>query len=245
MNNLLNDIFENGCFLTTEGEKVKFHSETPKGQCEYIQKLILDHKLRKSIEIGMAHGLSTLAICESINFNEGKRHVAIDPFEITDWGGFGIKLIENSNYFNMLDFKERHCYEALSELIVNDERFDFAYIDSVKQFDWIIADFFLIDKLLEVDGIIVLDDVSWPGIRKVTRFISRLPHYKVVDQFPENKPSKRKQLLKKIFNYLPKNQLIIRNDLIDTDFDLSINCRSVAFQKIGNDDRNWDWHEEF
>jgi len=59
MNDILNDIFKNGYFTTLEGEKVKFHSETPKGQCEYIQKVILNYKLSKSIEIGIAYGLST------------------------------------------------------------------------------------------------------------------------------------------------------------------------------------------
>jgi predicted O-methyltransferase YrrM len=245
MNELLHAIFKNGYFTTLEGHKVIFHSETPKGQCEYIQKLILDNKLNKSIEIGIAHGLSTLAICEAISFNKGKRHVAIDPFENTDWGGHGIQLIKKAGYIGMLDFRESYCFKALAELIINEEEFDFAYIDSVKQFDWILTDFFLLDKLLSINGIIVLDDVSWPGIRKVARFIKRLPHYKVVDHFPENRPSKRKQTLKRLIKFLPKHQSVIRNDLIDTDYELSINCRSVAFQKTSNDERNWDWHKEF
>ncbi len=66
------------------------------------------------------------------------------------------------------------------------KKFDFAYVDSTKQFDWILVDFFYLDKILDVNGVIVFDDVTWPGIRKVLRLVSQFPSYKVYGQHPEN-----------------------------------------------------------
>lgn len=245
MNEILKRAIENKAFTNSKKEVVKIHSHTNLEQCLFLQKIIQENNFKKSIEIGFAYGLSSLAISEAIFLNGGTRHTVIDKFENTDWGGNGIDLLRTAGLDNLLDFKEEFCYIVLPQLLKEGETFDFAYVDSTKQFDWILTDFFYLDKLLINNGIIVFDDVNYPGIRKVARFISRLSHYKVYSQHIENRISMGKQFLKAVTKFVPLRNKIIRNDLIDTDYDLKINAGCIAFQKIKNDERKWNWNIDF
>jgi predicted O-methyltransferase YrrM len=245
VNTLLESILKDKKFINSKGEEVVIHSNTSYKQCVFLQSIIKENKLNKSIEIGFAFGTSTLAIAESIKENKGTKHVVIDKFENTVWGGHGLELLKKAELDNMADFKEEYCYKVLSEYIHNNEKFDFAYVDTTKQFDWILTDLFLLDKIIEPGGIIVFDDVAWPGIRKAMRFISRMPHYKVIGQHPKNYISVKRKLLKSLLNIIPFKTTLFRDDILNPDYELGINCSCVAFKKIGEDSRNWDWYKSF
>ena len=50
------------------------------------------------------------------------------------------------------------------------ERIDFAFIDGAHTFDHALVDFFYIDRMLNVGGIVAFDDLGFPCIEKVCRF---------------------------------------------------------------------------
>lgn len=244
MNQLLEDVFATQTFLTQDKRSIQIHSETGKAQCEFIQRLILENKFSNSIEIGFAYGMSALAITEEITKNNG-RHVIIDKFENTGWNGVGLDLITQAGYFSNIEFYEEYCYVVLPKLLEQGRKFDFAYIDSTKQLDWLMVDFFFLDKLLEKNGIIVFDDVSFPGIRKLLRYISQFPDYKVYDTFPKNQKLNFGGKVLSMLKLMPKSSKYIKENITMTDFELGINSHCVALQKLNNDSRNWDWHKEF
>jgi predicted O-methyltransferase YrrM len=244
MNSVLEKILEDRSYTFKDGSVLHLHSHTPKNQCEFLQKIIKNNRLKASIEIGFAFGTSTLAICETIKENGGTKHVVIDKFENSHWGGSGLQLANEAGYESFLDFKEDFCYLVLPTLVQKGNKFDFAYIDSVKEFDWILNNFFYLDKLLMPGGIIILDDVVYPGVRKVARFINRLPHYEILDQHPENTMG-AKHIVSKVLSILPFKEKLFRNDLLNSDYSLGINCRCVAFRKVKEDYRNWDWFSDF
>lgn len=152
----------------------------------FLQDLIRSNGFKASVEIGLAYGTSTLAIVETIAGNGGKA-VAIDPYENSYWGGNGLDLIKQAGYEGALEFVEDFSYTTLFRYLEQGRKFDFAYIDSTKLLDWLMVDFFLLDKLLETNGIIVFDDVNYPAIRKLLRYLSQFPHYEVCGQYPGNK----------------------------------------------------------
>lgn len=244
MNQLLESVFSTNTFLTRDKETIKIHSETGKKQCEFLQKLIAENKFSKSIEIGFAYGMSSLAITEEIVKNNGQ-HVIIDKFQNTDWNGVGLDLLEQAGYSSNIEFYEEFCYVILPKLLEEGRKFDFAYIDSTKQFDWLLVDFFFLDKLLVNNGIIVFDDVSFPGIRKLLRYISQFPDYKVYDTFPKNQEIHFGGKVLPILKSFSKTRKHLKENILQTDFDLGINSHCVALQKLNNDSRNWDWHKEF
>jgi predicted O-methyltransferase YrrM len=96
-----------------------------------------------------------------------------------------MELIQTANYASAVSFFEAYSYEVLPGLLAEGKQIDFAYIDSTKQFDWLLVDFFYIDKMLTTGGVLVFDDVNFPGIRKLIRLIAQFPNYKVYDVYPK------------------------------------------------------------
>jgi predicted O-methyltransferase YrrM len=244
MNKLLKEIFEKKEFLSENNEIIKIHSETSKEQCEFLQNVIRENNFKKSIEIGFAFGMSTLAITEEI-VNNGGSHLVIDKFQYDGWGGYGLELIKRAGYSDKIEFYEDYCCHVLPDLLKEGRKFDFAYIDSTKQIDWLMVNFFYLDKLLEINGIIVFDDVVFPSIRKLLRYIVQIPCYKVYAVYPENYNVSLPRKISQLFKRIPKSDKILKEEITTSDSELGINTNCVAIQKISVDDRNWDWHVSF
>ena len=244
MNTLLEKIFESNKFINSKNQIIQIHSETKKNQCEYLQNIIRTNNFKKSIEIGFAYGMSTLAITEEVVSNGGN-HVVIDKFQNSDWNGNGLDLINQAGYTEKIEFYENFCYEVLPSLLKDGREFDFAYIDSTKLFDFLLVDFFFIDKILDINGIIVFDDLGWLSVKKLLRFISQFPNYEVYSQFPQNYKLSKKRKLLKLLKLMPLSNKFLSSEILKSDFELGINCNCIALKKIDNDKRNWDWHVTF
>ncbi|MBL7725353.1 MAG: class I SAM-dependent methyltransferase [Chitinophagaceae bacterium] len=244
MNKLLENIFTTGKFVNSKGEEIQIYGETERPQCEFLQSLVKENKFKKSLEIGFAFGMSALSIVEEVSKNGG-RHLVIDKFQTSDWGGNGLDLITQAGYKEKTDFRENYCYEVLPELLARREKFDFVYIDSTKQFDWLMMDFFFIDRLLEVNGIVVFDDVGYYSVRKLVRYITQYPSYKIVAQFPGNvKPGFGASLMHKVSS-IPGIRSIFKQSLTVADYKQGINSRCIALRKTDEDKRRWDWYAPF
>ena len=244
MNTLLESIFETKKFKNSNGEIVHVHSETFREQCVFLQEIIRKNNFKNSIEIGFAFGTSTLAITEEITKNSGK-HTVIDPVEISYWGGHGLDLINQAGFTENLIFIEDFSQSALPELLKSGKKYDFAYIDTTKILDHLIVDFFYLDKILEIGGIITFDDVNFPGIRKLLRFLAQFPHYEIVGQHPENKEQSNSSLIKVFLKLFPNQKNILRQEITDSDYMLGVNASCIALKKTGHDNRRWDWHTNF
>jgi predicted O-methyltransferase YrrM len=244
MNPLLESIFKSRHFTNSSGQLVKVDSETSKEQCEYLQDIIGKNHFTDSLEIGFAYGTSTLSIVESVAANGG-RHTVIDKFEHSAYGGNGLDLIKQAGYADRLEFVEKFCYETLPAYMLAGKKFDFAYIDSTKQFDWLMVDFFYIDKMLKIGGIVTFDDVGYAGIRKLLRYISRFPGYKVYSQFPASLPVSMTRRMAGWLKVLPKAGKILRPEIMVSDLSLGLEANCVSLQKLDEDTRRWDWHTDF
>lgn len=244
MHPLLENIFETRQFLNSRNELVAVNSETPKGQCQYLQTLIRERSYTRTLEIGFAYGTSTLAIVEEVARQKG-RHTVIDKYELDAWGGNGLDLIAQAGLSQHLEFIDKYCYEVLPQMMQAGRRFDFAYIDSTKQLDWLLVDFFYIDKLLNVGGMIVFDDVSFPSIRKLLRYLSRFPGYTVHSQYPVSTPEKGLRKMAGWLRAIPKATKLLRSEMLLPDHALGLNSNCIALLKTSEDERTWDWHVDF
>ncbi|HVU98918.1 MAG TPA: class I SAM-dependent methyltransferase [Puia sp.] len=244
MHPLLEGIFATRQFRNSKNEIVKISSETSKGQCEYLQAIIRDKGYNRSLEIGFAYGTSTLAIVEEVAKKNG-RHTVIDKFQLEGWGGNGLDLVRQAGYGDSLEFIGKFCYASLPELMSAGRRFDFAYIDSTKQLDWLLVDFFYIDKMLDPGGMIVFDDVSFPGIRKLLRYLSQFPDYRIHSQYPVNAPITGLRKAAGVLKGIPGMKKLLRPEILVSDYEMGLNAECIALEKTGEDQRRWDWHAEF
>ena len=70
MNKLLEEVFATRKITTSKKDVVEVHSATSKKQCEFLQRIISENNFSSSVEIGLAYGMSSLAIVEEVAKNK-------------------------------------------------------------------------------------------------------------------------------------------------------------------------------
>ena len=149
----------------------------------------------------------------------------------------------------MVEFYNLPSYRALSALEAKGRKVKLAFIDGWHTFDYVLVDFFLIDKMLEVGGIVVFDDANWPSIRKVCRYIATNQPYSVyrcTGSVEKSELSFKRRIFNntvvrflKIFDGSMK---ILRPEAVRTDAELGLHGGCIAFRKESEDKRIYDEH---
>ncbi len=173
-----------------------FPTSIPRDDGIAIYNLVRNLKPKKTLEIGMAYGLSTLFICQAL-FDNGKgSHSAIDPEQNSRWGSIGMKNLHDCGLEKLCRLYEEDSSYALPRLCAQNERFDFIFIDGIHHFDHALLDFFYSDRLLAGNGYIMLHDTWMPAIRKLRKFILTNRNYAVVPEGKWNKTAFSERLLR-------------------------------------------------
>ena len=213
--NFINDIFKKDILVKIKkhlinyfkviflkNDKIKVHSNIKKTEGDFISDTINKYSSKKCLEVGMAFGISALYILQ----NKNTTLTSIDPFQTIQWKNGGVELLKS------LDFDKRHTliedksYIVLPELLKKNEKYDFIFIDGFHTFDYTLIDFFYADKLLKINGIIIVDDILHSGVKKSVKYITT--NYEFYKQLPSP---------------------------------LTVGC----YQKIKEDDREWNYHKDF
>ncbi len=189
MNSLIERIYDTGRAEDEEGRSVEvFPTAISFDEGKALYDLIRRTKVKNTLEIGMAYGLSTLFICQAHRDNGAGYHTAIDPFENTMWRSVGLTNIKKAGLENVFRFYEAPSYDVLPQLTRSKESFGFVFIDGSHLFDYALVDFFYTDKLLEPGGYVMFDDLWMPSIRKLISFILKNNNYELATEFI-NKPN--------------------------------------------------------
>ncbi len=231
--------------VNNSGEKIQIHSHTSKEQGIFLQKIFDSIQPVHSLEIGFAYGISTMFILEKHREYNSKdsAHIVIEPDPY--WGNAAIHNITKEGLDKFLVIKKGYSDEILPGLFHQNHRIQYAFIDTTKQFDVVFHDFYFINKLLDVGGVVIFDDCDFPGIKRVTRFINQLPNYKILACHYKDKSSIKKNILRKVLSLmiriLPfKNKFYPTIDF-KTDEELGLDYRCIAFQKTSHEERDWNW----
>ena len=245
MLDILTEIFLLGTIERDEtGERVGLDSNISIPHGLFLQNLYDRVKPRKSLEVGLAFGISTLFILEKCRENGAapKSHIVIEPWLRDDVAMHNIRSAGLEDY---LDLRNDLSDVVIPSLYLDHERIQFAFVDTTKVFDIVLQDFYFIDKILDIGGVVIFDDASTGGINLVMRFIATLPHYEIYDTFEKVKVSARYTTGLRLFeigtNLLPFKKKYMNFYSFKTSTQLGLNYRSIAFRKIAKDTRNWDW----
>lgn len=253
MNQLALNIIQSQKVSTESGEEIPLNSSIDLEEANFLYKLITDNQCIRTLEIGCAMGISSLVICEAISKNDSNtHHLIVDPFQMTDWNGLGIKNLKKSNFTNFTLYEDYSEF-ILPKLVKDGIEIDFAFIDGWHTFDHTIIDFFFLNRMLKEGGIIVIDDVGMPAINKVLRYILNYPAYEHLNSVIVKQSNARKNLeiFKSIFRPFSKilGQRIafefLSSTLILGDASLGLNASMVALRKIAHDERSWNWYKDF
>lgn len=249
MHELIREIFE-AQQVTDEHDNVyPLHSAISRAEGEFLYSLIQQNDVQRALEIGCAFGISSLYICSALSQKQSAKHVIIDPYQMsTPWYGVGISNLKRAG-FSFFELIQEPSEIALPALLKSEQHFDFAFIDGWHTFDHALVDFFYINRLLEVPGIVVFDDVDYPQLKKLVRYVSNYPCYELLGTLPNYYRLRDSIALKvsALLNRMP--QRLTRQLLIDNafrpDISLGLNTSIVALKKTEPDDRNWDWYAPF
>ncbi len=154
-----------------------------KEEGQVLYDLVRKTGAKKTLEIGFCYGLSSLFICQAHKDKGSGQHTVLDPWEKTKWESIGLLNIERAGLQEYLRFYEAPSHEALPQLLAQNEKFDFIFIDGVHLFDYTLVEFFYADKLLNPGGYLALDDLWMPSIRKTLSFILSNRHYRPAPDF--------------------------------------------------------------
>jgi predicted O-methyltransferase YrrM len=157
-----------------------------------LNRLVRESGAKKSLEIGLAYGFSTIFIMDALPADGS--HIALDPFQASLWHGVGETQARRLSG-KQFELREEYSIHALSDWIRAGETFDFIFVDGAHRFDDVLVDFYLSDQALKLGGLMVLDDIWMASIRSVVAFVLANRAYQVVPQ-----RSNRMIALKKLKN---------------------------------------------
>jgi len=234
MNAVLKQMLESK--IVTDGrETYPLHSNMKPEEGALIQRVIDTVRPSTTLEVGMAYGVSTLYICDALARLPGPvRHMAIDPVQSTIWRGIGHRNVREAGYGHMVEVIEEGSELALPRLLSGKAQIEVGLIDGWHTFDHALIDFFYINKMLEVGGIVIIDDTMFPSIQQVVDHILTYPCYEIFDRtYGKATPRARvRQELAKM-----TGAKFLRRSL---DYGTA-----TAFRKIAPDNRAWNWHVPF
>jgi predicted O-methyltransferase YrrM len=201
-----------------------------------LQGLIEQKRPSITLEVGLAYGVSGLFICEALAKVGGKKHIAIDAFQSTVWSGIGIHHLRRAGYGGLVELREQLSQDALPQLVAEGVKVDFAFIDGTHSFDQKIVDFFYIDRLLNVGGIVAFDDCHWASIHQVCRFIATNRPYRVCGSTVGTAPGFRGRLVKWAARHSRGVRQIVKPKYVlpDEQFGIQAASRCIAFEKLAD-----------
>jgi len=245
MKETIQRIYKFETVIGQSGKTHKLHSAIDYNEGEFILNIIKDNPdIVKTLEVGCAYGLSSLFICLGIRRREGASHTIIDPFQKTSWDGVGIRYLQEAgiDFFRLIETKSEF---ALPRLLEDKEGpFDLIFIDGWHTFDHTLLDCFYATRLLRPGGVLVIDDVPFPSVKRVVEFLKNYPCYQeyctVGDKWPMPLYNMLKRALHSQVNckmiakfFSPKSyRKMCEKEVVSM----------IALKKINEDNRNWDWH---
>lgn len=251
MNKSIRDILDkNGFFLDT-GEWYNLTSAISSVEADFLTELMKKNNPKTSLEIGCAEGVSSMVICD--NAGPENVHTILDPNQTGHWKSMGLNNLRKLG-FNNFNFIEDYSEFVLPDLLKKGKHYDFIFVDGWHTFDQVLLEFFYINRLLTVGGIVAFDDAALPPINRVMRYISNYPNFEVIGsagEFYESKNRKRLDSLKAIIDTItmPMGKKLKKEFLNDmvvrSNQSIKINGSITAFKKVANDERGWAWYESF
>lgn len=249
MTDVLAEIFRTSRVTDNAGKEYELHSHTSAAQCSFLDGIIREVQPQTSLEVGLAYGISALQILKTMStIRQDFTHIVMDPFQ-SEWHNIGLLNIERSGYNDHVHFHSDFSTRALPKLAAAGTRIQFAYIDSTKVFDLLMVDVHYITEMLDIGGVLVLDDCDYPGIRLLARFLSKHPSYKVMRGMVPDRSGLAGRAASSVANVWLRltpfrKRKLSRIDL-PSDAKLDVAYKCIAFKKVLDDARPWHWHQPF
>ena len=141
MNPILREAYEQNRVLDAEG---KTHEPVPHCIDEYEGRILYELTRQfarpRSIETGMAHGVSSLFFLQAIAEQGGGSHISVDPYQ-DYWSYVGLETVKRSGYGEFHTYYEERSQIQLPRLEAEKLEVDVAFVDGNHRFEFAFVDF--------------------------------------------------------------------------------------------------------
>ena len=249
MNTVLEEIIATGQVLLPSGERVRVSSQIDPECGALLVKSVAEVRPGVAVEVGLAYGISTLYLLEALALAGARKLIGMDPAQHDEfWRGGGLHNVHRSGFRNLYEFHESSSQQVLPALVARGERIGVGFIDGWHTFDHVLVDFFYIDQMLDVGGIVVFDDVGYPAIRRMCEFVVSNRAYEIFGSVKYRPAATLRQKAKRLARetLLP----IYRTDqtpAAQTRAKIALlrDVYFLALRKTGKDVRRWDHFVQF
>ena len=175
----------------------------------------------------------------------GALHHACDPFQSTYAKNAGLRNVEAAGLSGLLRFQE-----AFPEVVFPDlPRLQFAFIDASHLFDLSMLDFVLVDKKLDIGGVVAFHDLWMPSLRKVIRFLLANRGYEIICATTQTAAgggvrSLAKHFMSRFLRVLPRANDIFCPELLEPWEEFGIGNLALL-RKTSDDSRDWRHFQRF
>ncbi len=176
---LLEAAYKTGLVGNSRGVQMAAHSQITPIFAQALSAFVQKAQPRTVVEIGMAQGFSTLAILSTLP-QDGVL-ISVDPFQDTEYAGVGKAQVARSTRAAAHKLVTEVDYLALPRMIEQGLSVDFAYIDGMHTFDYVLLDAFYLDKLVSVGGAIAFNDCGFRSIHKFLKYFKNHRNYAEID----------------------------------------------------------------
>lgn len=178
-NSPLSDLHEYVDQLFAGSDRDFLRSAISREEGRFLAELASRPHVRNTVEVGCANGVSSIYICAGISGKQNPSHTAIDPFQTGHFQGRGVANVVNAG-FPFFELIEQPSEVALPSLLSSGTSFDMAFIDGLHTADQTLLDFYYLDRLIPVGGIIAVDDVNARAVNKIVHYISTYQNYRLI-----------------------------------------------------------------
>jgi predicted O-methyltransferase YrrM len=217
---VLRTIFDTQTVHKPDGDPLPLAAHIDETSCYVLQHFVKRAHPSRIVEVGCAYGISSLAIAAAAGSCVKLQHHIFDPYQYSIWHGIGVENLRRAGFDGRFTLYSEPSEYGLPRLAVSGCECEFALIDGYHTFDQTLIDFYYINRMLTVGGIVVIDDIDLPPVQKVVRYVSQYPAYRRID--------------------IPAT-LTVGGITIP----VSNTTRLAAFLKVAPDVREWDWYADF
>ncbi len=123
------------------------------------------------VEIGLAYGVSALAIAEALITQRTRHatHLIIDAFQ-DQFGDAGWNAIEAAGLSGVCSLIRERSQLALPRLVAEGFIADAAFVDGSHIFHNVFVDLAYLREIVRPGGLVILDDCEWPSVATAVRY---------------------------------------------------------------------------
>jgi predicted O-methyltransferase YrrM len=170
---MVDAIYARGSVDDDDGNAVSLRPHSiERAQGEALRDLAIAEGAERTIEVGLALGISALFLCQAL-LPRGGRHMAIDPFQTESWNGAGLRTLRDAGVEGLVEVIEEESQLALPRLVAESREFDLAFVDGDHRFEGVFLDLYFMSRLVRPGGLVVVDDMWMPAVRTAVAYVEK------------------------------------------------------------------------